>query len=141
MDTQPVTVTLTASQVGDILMRGTTGAMTPLAVLLEGIAGSGGRAAALLARSEDMTYSRSTLRAVLLLSCMPADGSAIELAELARRFDANPSTTHRYLKTWSALGLVQQDPTSRHYRRVLHRPDPPPSLPAGLPGNGPSRGF
>jgi hypothetical protein len=112
---QPVMLELTSSQVGSVVAQ-SAGSSTTLAALLTAVAESGAEAAKLLA-AVDVDYSRSTLRAVLLLSVLPADGSFMDLAQVASRLDTNKSTTHRYLKTWIALGLVEQDADTRRYRR------------------------
>jgi hypothetical protein len=66
---------------------------------------------------EDPTYSRSTLRAILVLAAFPVDGRPIEVTDLAGELGLSPSTTYRYVSTWLALGLLEQDPRSRRYRR------------------------
>jgi hypothetical protein len=67
----------------------------------------------------DTQYSRSACRALLVLAAFPADGSEVELTEVARALEISPSTTHRYIATWMAIGLLEQDPRSRRYRRPL----------------------
>jgi hypothetical protein len=66
----------------------------------------------------DANYSRSVLRALLVLNSLPRDGSERGLTHLAGQLAISPSTTHRYMHTWMALGLVEQDPGSRRYRRT-----------------------
>ncbi len=66
----------------------------------------------------DASYSRSVLRALLVLNALPPDGSARELTDIARDVDLSPGTTHRYMQTWMAVGLVEQHPRSRQYRRT-----------------------
>lgn len=75
--------------------------------------------------SEDWTYpeqmddrrlSRSLLSGLLVLSCFPADGDYLGIAELARMLDMNTSTTHRYVTTLLAVGLIERDPATRRYR-------------------------
>jgi hypothetical protein len=68
---------------------------------------------------EDGAYSRSVLRALLVLNALPLDGSERELTDVSRELALSPSTTHRYIGTWMAVGLVEQDPRSRRYRRAL----------------------
>jgi hypothetical protein len=63
--------------------------------------------------------SHSTLRSLLVLAAFPADGGERELADVAKALDLSPSTTHRYVRTWTELGLLEQDPISRRYRRAL----------------------
>jgi IclR helix-turn-helix domain len=70
----------------------------------------------------DDAYSRSVLRAVLVLNALSPDGGARELTDVARDVALSPSTTHRYLRTWMAVRLVEQDSRSRRYRRTLDRP-------------------
>jgi len=70
---------------------------------------------------EDPAYSRSTLRAILVLAAFPVDGSSIEVTELAGELSLSPSTTYRYVSTWMALGVLEQDPRSRRYRRSTRR--------------------
>lgn len=67
---------------------------------------------------EDDSYSRTVLRAVLVLNALPADGGERELTEIARDVGLSPSTTHRYMQTWMAVGLVEQHPRSRGYYRT-----------------------
>ncbi len=108
-----MSLVLTDAQVGRVVTQagGRDAAMTA------GIAASGGRAADLLALGA-RSHSLSLLRAVLLLRALPPDGATMELAELASQIDSPRSTAHRYLKTWTALGLVEQDPATRRYGRV-----------------------
>lgn len=68
---------------------------------------------------DNATYSRSTLRALLALAAFPADGAERELTEVARELGFSAGTMHRYVGTWRALGLLDQDPRSRQYRRAL----------------------
>jgi hypothetical protein len=73
---------------------------------------------------EDSSLSRSTLRALLVLDALPPDGGERELTDIARQLDVSASTAHRYIHTWMALGLVEQDPRSRRYRRTQGRARP-----------------
>jgi hypothetical protein len=61
--------------------------------------------------------SRSVLRALLVLAAFPSDGAYRALAGVSKELGYNPSTTHRYASTWLAIGLLEQDPKSRKYRR------------------------
>jgi hypothetical protein len=67
----------------------------------------------------DQGYSRSVLRALLVLAAFPADGSERELSAVASELSLSGSTTHRYLRTWTAVGLLERDPESRRYRRAV----------------------
>jgi hypothetical protein len=79
---------------------------------------------AVLALLEDTNLSRSTLRALLVLDAIPPDGGERELTDIARQLDVSASTAHRYIHTWMALGLIEQNPRSRRYRRVQGRAHP-----------------
>jgi hypothetical protein len=75
---------------------------------------------AVLARAqpllEDSRLSRSLMLGVLLLAAFPSDGSYIGNSELADVLDLSASTTHRYVSTLLALGLVERDAVTRKYR-------------------------
>ena len=66
----------------------------------------------------DHGYSRSVLRALLVLGAFPVDGAERELTAVAEQLSLSASTTHRYLRTWTAVGLLERDPESRRYRRA-----------------------
>lgn len=67
---------------------------------------------------EDNRLSRSLLAGLLMLASFPTDGTYLGNAEIARLLDMNPSTTHRYVSTLVAVGLLERDPTTRRYRLV-----------------------
>jgi hypothetical protein len=68
------------------------------------------------AQMEDRRLSRSLLSGLLVLSCFPHDGGHLGIAELARMLDMNTSTTHRYVTTLLAVGLLERDSSTRRYR-------------------------
>ncbi|HSZ05004.1 MAG TPA: helix-turn-helix domain-containing protein [Solirubrobacteraceae bacterium] len=68
------------------------------------------------AQMEDRRLSRSLLSGLLVLSCFPADGGYLGIAELARMLGMNTSTTHRYVTTLLAVGLLERDAATRRYR-------------------------
>ncbi|HEY2397598.1 MAG TPA: helix-turn-helix domain-containing protein, partial [Solirubrobacteraceae bacterium] len=68
------------------------------------------------AQMEDRRLSRSLLSGLLVLSCFPQDGGYLGIADLARMLDMNTSTTHRYVTTLLAVGLLERDPSTRRYR-------------------------
>jgi hypothetical protein len=65
---------------------------------------------------DDRRLSRSLLSGLLVLSCFPSGGEYLGIAELARMLDMNTSTTHRYVTTLLAVGLLERDPSTRRYR-------------------------
>ncbi|MCW3018545.1 MAG: IclR family transcriptional regulator [Solirubrobacterales bacterium] len=68
------------------------------------------------AQMDDRRLSRSLLSGLLVLSCFPADGGYLGIAELARTLGMNTSTTHRYVSTLLSVGLLERDPGTRRYR-------------------------
>lgn len=110
-----VTITLTRWQVARVLE---ASAASGLATLPEGLGEFGRLQDAVLPLLDDTAFSRSTLRALLVLGAFPADGEERELTDVARELDLSPSTTHRYIGTWMAVGLLEQHPRSRRYRRA-----------------------
>jgi predicted transcriptional regulator len=61
-------------------------------------------------------HSRSLLLGLLIFVTLPADGKTIGIAEIASELGMSPSTTHRYVATLLAAGLVEQNPDTREYR-------------------------
>ncbi|HEY1689889.1 MAG TPA: helix-turn-helix domain-containing protein [Solirubrobacteraceae bacterium] len=64
---------------------------------------------------DDRRLSRSLLSGLLVLTCF-TPGSELGIADLARRLGMRTSTTHRYVTTLLAAGLLERDPNSRRYR-------------------------
>ncbi|MHB8241954.1 MAG: helix-turn-helix domain-containing protein [Solirubrobacteraceae bacterium] len=64
-------------------------------------------------------YSRTTLRALLVLAAVPSDGGGRGVIELAEQLGLKTTSTHRYLRTWVAVGVLEQTPGSRLYRRTV----------------------
>lgn len=112
-----VTITLTEWQIARI-MREVTGE-SGLAALPAGVDELSRLRGTLQPLLDDAAYSRSTLRALLVLGAFPVDREERELTDVARQLDLSPSTTHRYIGTWMAVGLLEQHPHSRRYRRAL----------------------
>ena len=70
------------------------------------------------AQMEDRRLSRSLLSGLLVLSCFPENGGYLGINELARMLDMNTSTTHRYVTTLLAVGLLERNPGTRKYRLI-----------------------
>jgi len=111
-----VLIALTDGQVQQVL-RAASGRALPASLLPE-IGEVGVFSSVVLALLQDESCSRSVLRALLVLDSLPPDGSERELTAIARELGISPSTTHRYMRTWMALGLVERHPRSRRYRRA-----------------------
>jgi hypothetical protein len=68
------------------------------------------------ARFESARYSRSLLLGLVVLSCFVGAEEGLGVAEVAGMLQMENSTTHRYMSTLLAAGLLEQDPVSRRYR-------------------------
>jgi hypothetical protein len=84
----------------------------------------------------DPRLSHSALRAILVLAAFPADGGERELTDVGEALSLPPSTTHRYVRTWVALGLLEQNPRSRRYCRTSASTAPPSQDSASIDGDG-----
>jgi hypothetical protein len=73
---------------------------------------------ALTSALKDPQLSQSLLRGLAILSCFGAERPWRAIVDLAKELEMSPSTTHRYVKTLRAIGLLEQDPTTREYRPV-----------------------
>lgn len=111
-----VTISLTSTQVSQVVRHAS--GRTGLSSMLADIEDPQALHDAVAPLLDDDAYSRSTLRALLVLAAFDPDGSERELTDVARQLDLSPSTAHRYVGTWMALGLLEQEPVSRRYRRA-----------------------
>lgn len=66
----------------------------------------------------DPQLSQSLLRGLAILSCFGPERPWRAIIDLAKELNMSPSTTHRYVKTLRAVGLLEQNPTTREYRPV-----------------------
>jgi len=69
----------------------------------------------------DLRFAQSLVRAVLVLAAFPTDGSEPDLKDIASQFEWSESSTHRYVVTWAALGVLEQNPRTHKYRRTVDR--------------------
>jgi len=69
---------------------------------------------------DDTRFSRSLLRALMVLASYPSDGTARSVSEVAKQLGMGVSTAHRYTSTFAEVGVLERDPQSRQYR--LPRP-------------------
>jgi hypothetical protein len=113
---EAITIELSEAQVDRVVREAAEGGN--MSVLLAGL----NDVRAVLAREprqlEDSRLSRSLLAGLLMLASFPSDGSYLGNAEIARMLEMNPSTTHRYVSTLVAVGLLERDPATRRYRLV-----------------------
>ncbi|HEY4809689.1 MAG TPA: helix-turn-helix domain-containing protein [Solirubrobacteraceae bacterium] len=119
-----ITITLTIDQVAQIVQESADEG--PLERILAGLDSAEEFRRVLLGLlDQGHKYSQSALRSLLVLSALPLDGTERELTEIAEVTGLATSSLHRYLKTWKAVGIVEQDPHSRQYRRRRSIPDTP----------------
>lgn len=116
-----VTIELSKAQVDQVIRAAGQGGGT-MSLLLSAVRDASWRLASasdereLPPQMEDRRLSRSLLSGLLVLSCFPADGGHVGIAELARTLGMNTSTTHRYVTTLLSVGLLERDPGTRRYR-------------------------
>jgi hypothetical protein len=111
-----VAVRLSRAQIAHVLRVATAG--STLGVPLAGEVDMRTLYGVLAPLMDDASLSRSTYRALLVLHAFPADGDKREVTDVARQLRLSPSTTHRYARTWEAIGLLEQDAASRQYGRI-----------------------
>lgn len=112
---QPVRMRLTQSQVRHVVREASGG--VGQATLLSTISGVEELQRALVPLMDDERYSRATICALLVLAALPTDGAGREVTDVARQLGMAPSTAHRYMATWMAIGSIEQDSSSRRYWR------------------------
>lgn len=66
----------------------------------------------------DPQLSQSLLRGLAILSCYGPERPWRAIIDLSGQLRMSPSTTHRYVKTLRAVGLLEQHPLTREYRPV-----------------------
>jgi DNA-binding MarR family transcriptional regulator len=114
MSDRAISIELTGTQV-DQVVRAASGE-DGVSGLLRGLQDQGALASKYRALSESPRLSRSLLLGLLVLACFPADGASLAVSDIAERLGMSPSTTHRYMTTLLAVGLLEQEPRTRRYR-------------------------
>lgn len=109
-----ITIELTRTQVDRVLRDAAED--HGVAGLLRGLNGNGSLAARYEALADSPRLSRSLLLGLLVFASFPDDGGPLAVTDVASRLGMSPSTTHRYMTTLLAVGLLEQDPRSRRYR-------------------------
>ena len=111
---RPVAIDMSAAQVDHVVRAASDGGS--MRVLLSGLGDVRSAFSAGREQLENPRLSRSLLSGLLLLASFPADGSYVRVTQTARMLGMSPSTTHRYLVTLLAVGLLERDPSTRQYR-------------------------
>jgi hypothetical protein len=109
-----ISIQLTSAQVDRVVRDAAEG--DGVSSLLRGLVEKGATAPTFKELAKSPRMSRSLLLGLLVLACFPADGGALAVTDVAARLEMSPSTTHRYLTTLLAVGLLEQDPRTRRYR-------------------------
>ena len=116
-----VCVELTNAQVESIV-RATADARGPsLSLLLSGLIAEQAISESSLeqrywAELESGRLSHSLFRGLLILALFISGEEGRGVVDVARQLGLSPSTTHRYITTLVAFGLLVQDPSTRKYR-------------------------
>lgn len=109
-----ITIELTRPQIDRVVREASEG--EGVSSLLRGLAGSGTLASRYEALSDSPRLSRSLLLGLLVLATFPTGGGSLAVTDVASKLGMSPSTTHRYMTTLLAVGLLEQDPRTRRYR-------------------------
>ncbi len=112
-----ISIELTRTQVDEVV-RASSATKAGVSNILHGLSGSG-ITSSWLELSDSPRLSRSLLLGLLVLASFPADGDSMTVTDVAVRLRMSPSTTHRYMTTLLAVGLLEQDPRSRRYRVAI----------------------
>ncbi len=112
----PVLVELSRAQVDRVVRSASTDER--MSMFLAGLVEVRHRLQADPKQMDDRRFSRSLMSGLLLLASFPDDGSYLSNTEVARTNGMNMSTSHRYISTLVAVGLLERDPGTRRYRRA-----------------------
>jgi hypothetical protein len=110
-----VTLTLTAEQVAQVVdyVVVSDGEHPWVFASLEGI-----QALPASPLREGPELSAALLRGLVVLISFPPDGAERSSKQVAQESGMAESTVHRYIRTWVAVGLLEQNQVTRQYRRV-----------------------
>jgi DNA-binding MarR family transcriptional regulator len=113
LSSQEIVLALTPGQVAQVVEAATFGGQRSALSSLED-------PQQLLASSllEDPTVAKSLLLGLAVLVSFPPDGAERANKDVAQELGVANSTTHRYIHTLVAAGLLEQNPVTRRYRRT-----------------------
>jgi DNA-binding MarR family transcriptional regulator len=117
MTDSAITIELTSRQI-DRIVRGAS-SRDFASNLMRGLADSHAPTPDFETLSESPRLSRSLLLGLLVLACVPPDGSTVAVTQVAAHLGMSASTTHRYMTTLLAVGLLEQDSRTRRYKLPL----------------------
>lgn len=113
MSPSGISIELTRTQIDQVVRL--SGGGSGIASVLRGLSDRN-LAASFKDLTDSQRLSRSLLLGLLVLGCFPPDGTELAVSDIAGQLDLSPSTTHRYMTTLLAVGLLEQDPRTRRYR-------------------------
>jgi DNA-binding MarR family transcriptional regulator len=117
-----VTIQLTQAQIDRVFRDANSDGLLGLSGEVEAIAGAEViEFLASLVQANDPRFSRSLLQGLMILACFPVGGTGRAVTDVADELGLGISTTHRYASTLLEVGLLERDPMSRQYRRVVLR--------------------
>jgi|ERR1700677_2458528 len=116
-----VTVQLTNAQVDEVLRASAEARGPSLNLLLSGLVADESVSESSLEERywtelESGRLSHSLFRGLLILALFISGEEGRGVVDVARQLGLSPSTTHRYITTLVAFGLLVQDPLTRKYR-------------------------
>jgi hypothetical protein len=111
----PMLLELSPAQVDHVISAATDA--NSIQTVLLGLNGAGSEMHIDSSSLDDVRLSRSLLSGLLVLAAFPADRSFAGNAEIAHELGMTLTTTHRYISTLVAAGLLERDPHTRKYRR------------------------
>jgi Fic family protein len=112
----PISLELSRAQVEEVISAAADAG--GIQTILFGLNGGSSEIDIDLSSLDDSRLSRSLLYGLLVLGALPADRSFTGNAEIAEKLGMALATTHRYISTLLAAGLIERDPNTRKYRRA-----------------------
>jgi IclR helix-turn-helix domain len=120
----PVSLELTEAQVERVIRANAEAHGPSLSLLLSGLVAQQAISQGTLEQRyftelESGRLSHSLFRGLLILALFISGEEGRGVVEVARQLGLSPSTTHRYMTTLVAFGLLVQEPATRKYRLPL----------------------
>lgn len=112
-----ISMKLSPAQVNSVLRQAAE--EKPIVRALHGLVDRQELARAYLASQDDPQLSSSLLTGLAVLAILPVDGGAMGVSDVSSGLGVSMSTAHRYLNTLVVTGLLERDPSTRRYRRVV----------------------
>jgi hypothetical protein len=115
MPEDAIMIELSKAQIDRVVREaGRDGGLLGLVGVMEGLVGFRASGAQL----DDPRFSRSLLKALMVLASFTPGGASRQVTDVAHELEMGLSTTYRYASTLVEVGLLEREPVSREYRRV-----------------------